>query len=87
MEVKGKTAVAVEIDNKELVRALKYKVYTELRLPLHHKVFHKDGAWIERVLAHTTHSFEYDQIIRPGDQGDIEVFEAFHTLKEFLDNV
>ena len=32
MEVKGKTAVAVEIDNKELVRALKYKVYTDLSI-------------------------------------------------------
>ena len=87
MEVKAKACVVVEIDSEELVRALKLKVYTELGLPLHNEVFYKDGKWVKRVQAHTTHSFEYDEIHGPIVSDDIEVFEAFHVLKEFLDTV
>ena len=87
MEVKGKSCVAIEIDNKELARALKQTVYTEFTLPLHHEVHHDGSTFIETIKAHTTHSFEYDKPIRPADEEEIEVFEAFHVLKEFLDTV
>ena len=87
MEIKGKSYVAIEIDNKELARALKQAVYTELTLPLHHEVHHDGSTFIETIKANTTHSFEYDKPIRSIDKEEIEVFEAFHVLKEFLDTV
>ena len=85
MRVKGKTAVEVEIDPRELVKALKEEVYSRLNLPSPNegRVYIKDGRFVHEKSVYTTHSFEIEEDLGPiGD--DEEVFTAFHTLAEFL---
>ena len=86
MRVNGKVDVDVEITTKELVSALKSEVYARLGLPnpKQGRVYVKDGRWEIQMIAHTTHSFEIEENLGPATEEAVEVFEAFHTLAEFL---
>ena len=86
MRVKGKTAVEVEIDHKELVKALKEEVYSRLNFPSPNegRVYIKDGRFVHEKSVYTTHSFEIEEDLRIVIEDDEEVFTAFHTLAEFL---
>ena len=87
MQIKGKADVNVEVGCKDLVLALKSLVYKKLNLPYKKDrghVFVKDNKWVEKVSAHTSHAFEYDKVIGPAKEEDVEVFVAYHTLVEFL---
>tara|TARA_R110002012_G_scaffold270893_2_gene456045 strand:- start:1522 stop:1791 length:270 start_codon:yes stop_codon:yes gene_type:complete len=87
MQIKGKTDVNVEISSKDLVLALKSLVYKKLNLPYKEDcghVFVKNNKWVEEISAHTSHAFEFLDVIGPAKEEDVEVFEAYHTLVEFL---
>ena len=86
MRVKGKTAVEVEIEPKELVSALKKELYSRLNLPdpSYERVYIKDGRWEIQMIAHTTHSFEIKENLGPATEEAAEVFTAFHTIAELL---
>tara|TARA_R110000824_G_scaffold77656_2_gene196337 strand:- start:414 stop:683 length:270 start_codon:yes stop_codon:yes gene_type:complete len=87
MQIKGTAAVNVEVTSKELVVALKGPVYKKLNLPYREDsgdVFVKDNKWVEEVSAHTSHAFEFLKVVGPAKEEDVEVFEAYHTLVEFL---
>ena len=86
MQIKGKADVDVEITTKELVSALKSEVYERLGLPnpKQGRVYVKDGRWEIQTVAHTTHSFEIEEDLGLAIEDDVEVFDAFHTIAEFL---
>ena len=86
MRVKGKTAVEVEIDPKELVKVLKEEVYSRLNFPRPNdgRVYIKDGRFVHEKSVYTTHSFEIEEDLGLAIEDDTEVFTAFHTLAEFL---
>ena len=86
MRVNGKVDVDVEITTKELVSALKSEVYERLCLPnpKQGRVYVKDGRWEIQTVAHTTHSFEIEEDLGRAIEEDVEVFDAFHTIAEFL---
>tara|TARA_R110001583_G_C5404823_1_gene386166 strand:- start:74 stop:340 length:267 start_codon:yes stop_codon:yes gene_type:complete len=86
MRVNGKVNVDVEITPKELVSALKSEVYERLCLPnpKQGRVYVKDGRWEIQTVAHTTHSFEIEEALGRAIEEDVEVFDAFHTIAEFL---
>ncbi len=86
MRVKGKTAVEVEIDPKELVKVLKDEVYSRLNFPRPNegRVYIKDGRFVHEKSVYTSHSFEIEEDLGLAIEDDTEVFTAFHTLAEFL---
>ena len=86
MRVKGKTAVEVEIDPKELVKVLKEEVYSRMNFPNPNegRVYIKDGRFVHEKSVYTTHSFEIEEDLGLAIEDDTEVFTAFHTLAEFL---
>ena len=84
MRVKGKTAVEVELDPKELVKALKEEVYSRMNFPSEGRVYIKDGRFVHEKSVYTTHSFEIEEDLGLAIEDDTEVFTAFHTLAEFL---
>ena len=86
MRVKGKTAVEVEIDPKELVKALKEEVYSRMNFPKPNegRIYIKDGRFVHEKSVYTTHSFEIEEDLGLAIEDDEEVFTAFHTLAEFL---
>tara|TARA_R100000315_G_C5222886_1_gene134459 strand:- start:308 stop:574 length:267 start_codon:yes stop_codon:yes gene_type:complete len=86
MHVKGKTAIEVEIEPKELVSALKKELYSRLNLPdpSYERVYIKDERWVSQRSVYTTHSFEIEEDLGPAIEDDIELFDAFHTIAEFL---
>jgi len=86
MRVKGKTAVEVEIDPRELVKVLKEEVYSRLNFPSpkEGRVYIKDDRFVHEKSVYTTHSFEIEEDLRPVIQDDEEVFTAFYTIAEFL---
>jgi hypothetical protein len=86
MQIKGKTAVDVEVSAKDLVSALKEEVYSRLNLPnpKQGRVYVKDDRWEIQKTAHTSHSFEIEEDLGLAIDDDIEVFTAFHTIAEFL---
>ena len=43
-----------------------------------------NNKWVEEISAHTSHAFEFVKAIGPAREEDVEVFEAYHTLVEFL---
>jgi|TARA_R100001163_G_C5045466_1_gene182816 hypothetical protein len=87
MKITGKLITEIEVDHKDLAKALKRAIFVELDLPRYNKVHHDGVSFIETVDAHTSHRFEYERPVKPACQEDIEVFEAFNTIKEFLDTV
>ncbi len=86
MRVKGKTAVEVEIDPKELVKVLKEEVYSRMNFPSPNegRIYIKDGRFVHEKSVYTTHSFEIEEDLGLAIEDDEEVFTAFHTLAEFL---
>ena len=86
MRINGRADVNVEVSTKDLVSALKSEVYKGLDIPnpKQGRVFVKDNKWVQQFIAHTTHSFELEEDLGPAMEEDVEVFEAFHTLAEFL---
>jgi len=86
MQIKGKTAVNVEVDTKDIVSALKSEVYERLGLPnpKQGRVYVKDDRWEIQRTVHTSHSFEIEENLGPAIEEDVEVFIAFHTIAEFL---
>jgi len=86
MRVKGKTAVEVEIDPKELVKALKEEVYSRLNFPSPNdgRVYIKDERFVHKKSVYTTHSFELEEDLGLAIEDDVEIFDAFHTIAEFL---
>jgi|TARA_R110001583_G_scaffold24503_4_gene89436 hypothetical protein len=86
MRVKGKAEVDVEISPKELVKALKEEVYSRLNFPSPNKgrVYIKDERFVHEKSVYTTHSFEIEEDLGAAIEDDIEVFDAFHTIAEFL---
>ena len=86
MRVKGKTAVEVEIDPRELVKILKEEVYSRMNFPRPNEgwVYIKDGRFVHEKSVYTTHSFEIEEDLGLAIEDDEEVFTAFHTIAEFL---
>jgi len=90
MRVKGKTDITVDISSKELVSTLKDEVYGKLKLPnsesssVYVKDDHGVDRWMIEKTAYTSHSFQIEETLGPAEQGDVEVFTAFHTIAEFL---
>ena len=86
MRVKGKTAVEVEIDPKELVKALKEEVCSRLNFPSPNdgRVYIKDERFVHEKSVYTTHSFELEEDLGLAIEDDVEIFDAFHTIAEFL---
>ena len=86
MQIKGKADVNVQVSTKDLVSALQNEVYVRLGLPnpKQGRVFVKDNKWVQQSIAHTTHSFEVEEELRPAEEKDVEVFVAFHTIAELL---
>ena len=86
MRVKGKTAVEVEIDPRELIKVLKEEVYSRMNFPRPNegRVYIKDGRFVHEKSVYTTHSFELEEDLGLAIEDDEEVFTAFHTLAEFL---
>jgi hypothetical protein len=86
MRVKGKTAVEVEIDPRELVKVLKEEVYSRMNFPRPNegRVYIKDGRFVHEKSVYTTHSFEIEEDLGLAIEDDEEVFTAFHTIAEFL---
>ena len=86
MRVKGKTAVEVEIDPRELVKVLKEEVYSRLNFPSpkEGRVYIKDDRFVHEKSVYTTHSFEIEEDLGLAIEDDEEVFTAFHTIAEFL---
>ena len=86
MRVNGKVDVDVEITPTELVSALKSEVYARLNFPgpKEGRVYVKDGRWVIEKTAYTTHSFEIEEDLGLAIEEDVEVFDAFHTIAEFL---
>ena len=86
MRVKGKTAVEVEIDPKELVRVLKKEVYSRMNFPSPNegRIYIKDGRFVHEKSVYTTHSFEIEEDLGLAIEDDEGVFTALHTLAEFL---
>ena len=86
MRVRGKTDVDVEITTKELVSALKEEVYAAMNLPnpRQGRVYIKDGRWVIQKSVHTTHAFEIEEDLGLAIEDDVEIFDAFHTIAEFL---
>ena len=86
MRVKGKAEVDVEISPKELVKALKEEVYSRLNFPSPNdgRVYIKDERFVHKKSVYTTHSFELEEDLGLAIEDDVEVFDAFHTIAEFL---
>ena len=86
MRVKGKAVVEVEIDPKELVKALKEEGYSRLNFPSPNdgRVYIKDGRFVHEKSVYTTHSFELEEDLGLAIEDDVEIFDAFHTIAEFL---
>ena len=86
MRVKGKTAVEVEIDPRELIKVLKEEVYSRMNFPRPNegRVYIKDGRFVHEKSVYTTHSFEIEEDLGLAIEDDEEVFTALHTLAEFL---
>ena len=76
----------MEIDPKELVKALKEEVYSRLNFPSpkEGRVYIKDERFVHEKSVYTTHSFEIEEDLGLAIEDDKEVFTAFHTLAEFL---
>tara|TARA_R100000908_G_scaffold55179_1_gene30452 strand:+ start:26 stop:289 length:264 start_codon:yes stop_codon:yes gene_type:complete len=87
MKIVGKLITEVEVDHKDLGKALKRAIFIELDLPRYNPVHHDGISFIETVDAHTSHRFEYEKPVKLASKEDIKVFEALNTVKEFLDNV
>jgi hypothetical protein len=87
MKIRGKLVTEVDVDHKDLANALKRAIFIELDLPRYNKVHHDGISFIETVDAHTSHRFEYEKPVKPACKDEIEVFEAYNTIKEFLYNV
>ena len=86
MRVKGKTAVEVEIDPRELIKVLKEEVYSRMNFPRPNegRVYIKDGRFVHEKSVYTTHSFELEEDLGLAIEDDVEIFDAFHTIAEFL---
>ena len=44
----------------------------------------KDERFIHEKSVYTTHSFELEENLGPAIEDDVEIFDAFHTIAEFL---
>mgnify|MGYP003144516074 CR=1 FL=1 len=73
MKIVGKLITEVEVNHKDLGKALKRAIFIELDLPRYNPVHHDGISFIEPV--------------KLASKEDIKVFEALNTVKEFLDNV
>ena len=91
MELNGKTDVKVDVSLKDVLNTIEVEVHKKLKLPHPNegKVTanpHHDGNWRWNIKkdVYTSHSFQLEESLGPADSEDIEIFEAYHTLRLFL---
>ena len=87
MRVNGKIDGNVEVTPQELVKVIKKEVFSRLKLPNQEGiVFVKNGRWKHKKMAYTTHAFEIEEDLGPAKKDDVEVFDSFYTMAEFLND-
>tara|TARA_R100000005_G_C4959661_1_gene176865 strand:- start:838 stop:1122 length:285 start_codon:yes stop_codon:yes gene_type:complete len=91
MEINGKTDVKVEVSFKDILNSLEVEVHKKLKLPHPNEgkvtaEVHEDGnsRWVIEKNVNTSHSFQLNESLGPADEEDIEIFQAYHTLRFFL---
>jgi len=85
MRVKGKINSDVEITPQELVKVIREEVFSRLKLPSQEgHVIVKNGRWVHQKTVYTTHSFEIEEDLGPAKKDDVEIFDSFYTMAEFL---
>tara|TARA_R100000234_G_C5001881_1_gene180679 strand:- start:1504 stop:1788 length:285 start_codon:yes stop_codon:yes gene_type:complete len=91
MELIGKADVKVDVSFKDILNTLEVEVHKKLKLPHPNegKVTanpHHDGNWRWNIKkdVNTSHSFQLEESLGPADDEDIEIFQAYHTLRFFL---
>lgn len=76
--------IQVEVDPHEAIKALKADFLTGINVRSH--AFIKDGKWTVTDEYHTSHSWTEDTVLREATPGEIQVFQAFQTIREYLVN-
>tara|TARA_R100000664_G_C2754784_1_gene142425 strand:- start:473 stop:757 length:285 start_codon:yes stop_codon:yes gene_type:complete len=91
MELIGKADVKVDVSFKDILNTLEVEVHKKLKLPHPNEgkvtaELHDDGnsRWIIEKDVNTSHSFQLKESLGPVDEEDIEIFQAYHTLRFFL---
>tara|TARA_R100000152_G_scaffold19926_1_gene12620 strand:- start:2106 stop:2390 length:285 start_codon:yes stop_codon:yes gene_type:complete len=91
MELIGKTDVKVDVSLKDVLNTIEAEVHKKLKLPHPNEgkvtaELHEDGngRWIIEKNVNTSHSFQLEESLGPADDEDIEIFQAYHTLRFFL---
>ena len=91
MELIGKADVKVDVSFKDILNTLEVEVHKKLKLPHPNEgkvtaELHEDGngRWIIEKNVNTSHSFQLEESLGPADDEDIEIFQAYHTLRFFL---
>jgi hypothetical protein len=91
MELIGKADVKVDVSLKDVLNTIEAEVHKKLKLPHPNEgkvtaELHEDGngRWIIEKNVNTSHSFQLEESLGPADDEDIEIFQAYHTLRFFL---
>ncbi len=91
MELIGKADVKVDVSLKDVLNTIEVEVHKKLKLPHPNEgkvtaELHEDGngRWIIEKNVNTSHSFQLEESLGPADDEDIEIFQAYHTLRFFL---
>ena len=91
MKLIGKTNVEVNVSLKDVLNTIEVEVHKKLKLPHPDEGEvtanpHHDGNWRWNIKkdVNTSHSFQLEENLGPADSEDIEIFQAYHTLRLFL---
>ena len=87
MELIGKTDVKVDVSLKDVLNTIEAEVHKKLKLPHPNEgkvTAELHGRWIIEKNVNTSHSFQLEESLGPADDEDIEIFQAYHTLRFFL---
>tara|TARA_R100001509_G_C4863069_1_gene214095 strand:+ start:1058 stop:1342 length:285 start_codon:yes stop_codon:yes gene_type:complete len=91
MKLAGKTDVNVDVSLHDILNTIEVEVHKKLKLPHPNQgkvtaELHDDGngRWIIEKDVNTSHSFQLEESLGPADAEDIEIFQAYHTLRFFL---
>ena len=91
MKLAGKTDVNVDVSLHDILNTIEVEVHKKLNLPHPNEgkvtaELQDDGnsRWIIEKDVNTSHSFQLEESLGPADDEDIEIFQAYHTLRFFL---
>ena len=91
MKLAGKTDVNVDVSLHDILNTIEVEVHKKLKLPHPNQgkvtaELHDDGngRWIIEKDVNTSHSFQLEESLGSADAEDIEIFQAYHTLRFFL---